>query len=315
MRIVFFGTPEFAVHILEGITQSDHELVGVVTAPDRKRGRGQKLAPSPVKEFATKKSIKVLQPTNLKDQSFQNELRDLKGEIFIVVAFRMLPESVWNMPPKGTYNAHASLLPQYRGAAPINWVLINDEKHTGVTVFRLKHEIDTGDILLKESIEIESEDNAGSLHNKLMELSRKLILKALDIIPKNPEFLPQKAFQTTVPLKKAPKLHKADLIINWENSSKSVHNFIRGLSPYPGATTVFQFGSQFKTVKIYKSELTDKPSSHPGMIETDGAIYLRICCKDFQLNITELKIQGRKTMTTPEFLRGTSMEKVLVNLP
>lgn len=313
MRIVFFGTPGFAVHILEGIVESPHPIVGVVTAPDRKRGRGQKLVPSPVKEFAERKNLKILQPTNLKDPEFQDELRKLSAEVFIVVAFRMLPESVWNMPVRGTYNAHASLLPQYRGAAPINWVLINGEKRTGVTVFRLKHEIDTGDILLQESIDIERQENAGTLHDKLMVLARKLILLALEVIPQDPIYHPQNTFSEKTPLKTAPKLNKTDAIIKWNNPCTMVHNFIRGLCPYPGATTEFQFGQQAKTVKIYKSEVTDKPSSLPGRMETDGEFYLGIDCSDVQLSVTELKIEGRKTMTTREFLRGNSLENVRVN--
>ena len=251
MRIVFMGTPEFAVASLEALLASGSEIVGVVTAPDKPAGRGKKLTESAVKKYAAGRGLRVLQPTKLKDEAFLAELKSLGADLQVVVAFRMLPEVVWNMPPKGTINLHASLLPQYRGAAPINWVLINGEAESGVTTFFLKHEIDTGDILFTEKITLTGVETAGELHDRLKDKGAGLLVKTVKAIESGRYTeLPQSQLAEGVELKSAPKLFKEDGEIDWNQSAEKIYNLIRGLSPVPGAYTTLQE----KTLKVFRAE-------------------------------------------------------------
>ncbi len=293
------GTPEFACTGLEILIQNNYNIVGVITAPDRKSGRGQKITPSPVKEVALKHDLHIMQPTNLKAPEFIEELKALNANLQIVVAFRMLPEMVWNMPEIGTFNLHASLLPQYRGAAPINWAVINGETKTGVSTFFLKHEIDTGDILFQQEEEIKTEDNVGSLYERLMHIGADLILKTVVSIEKdNYTPFPQ---QYTEELNSAPKIFKDTCKIDWNKSAVEIHNLVRGLSPYPVAWTDLND----KTCKIFKSVLTDIPSKgEVGSFESDGKTFLHFNTADKQLKIEELQLQGKKRMLVADFLRG-----------
>jgi methionyl-tRNA formyltransferase len=305
LRIIFYGTPDFAVKSLEEIIDAGFDVVAVVTAPDRKSGRGMKLRPSAVKAFAVSQHIPVLQPTNLKSESFQATLKGYSPNIQVVIAFRMLPESVWNYPRLGTINLHASLLPNYRGAAPINWAIINGEKHTGVTSFRLKHEIDTGNILLQQKVTIDREDNAGSLHDKLMIEGAKLTLQTLQLIENETEKeLEQKPNADN---KHAPKIYKEDCLIDWSTSCEDIRNLIRGLSPYPAARTTLAG----KTLKIYEASIVaDKKSSRTGLIESDNKSYVHVHAKDGVLALHIVQIEGKKRMTAEEFLRGFDISKI-----
>ena len=303
LRIIYMGTPEFAVPALEKLVEAGWNVVGVITAPDKPQGRGQKLVGSPVKEAAERLGLHILQPTNLKNPEFQQELRDLKADLQIVVAFRMLPESVWNMPPLGTFNLHASLLPNYRGAAPINWAIINGETETGVTTFFLKHEIDTGSIIFQEKVEILPQDDLGSLYEKLMAIGSELVLKTVEAISKN-EVHPLSQDESKA-LHHAPKIFKETGKIDWNQSAQSIHNLVRGLSPYPAAWTEFQD----KTCKIFKtkvlgSTLNGKPI---GDWESDGKSYLRFQCGTGSLEILELQLEGKKRMKIEELLRGLKL--------
>lgn len=298
LRIVFFGTPEFAVASLQAVVDAGGKVLAVVTAPDKPSGRGLKLQPSAVKEYAMGQGITVLQPPKLKDPAFQKELQVLGADVFVVVAFRMLPESVWNMPAMGTINVHASLLPQYRGAAPINWAIINGETETGVTTFRLKHQIDTGDILLKQSVTIESSDNAGILHDKLMTEGARLLVKTLNdmaagTIREQPQIQSEALYH-------APKIFKDDMRIDWTSSAEEVNNLIRGLAPYPGAFTDWNN----KMLKIYAAHIKEEDVEEPGSWETDGKNYLRFAASDAWVYIDELQLEGKKRLKTEDFLRG-----------
>lgn len=299
LRIVYMGTPEFACAGLEVLIQNNYNVVGVITAPDKKSGRGQKITPSPVKELALQHDLNILQPTNLKDESFIEELRALNANLQIVVAFRMLPEVVWNMPEIGTFNLHASLLPQYRGAAPINWAIINGEKKTGVTTFFLQHEIDTGDILLQEEMEILDSDNVGTMYAKLMNQGAGVILKTVQQIEKEEQSpIPQNTNQS---LNEAPKIFKETCLIDWNSPARQIHNFVRGLSPYPVAWTELKD----KTCKIFETELTEISSQgKPGTVESDGKTYFRFNTADNQLNVLRIQLQGKKQMPIQDFLRG-----------
>lgn len=299
LRIIYMGTPEFAVPSLDQLVANNWNVVAVITAPDKPKGRGQKLIASPVKEAALKHEIPVLQPTNLKSPEFLEELRSYQADLQIVVAFRMLPEVVWAMPSMGTFNLHASLLPNYRGAAPINWAIINGEKETGVTTFFLKHEIDTGSIIYQEKVPILPEENLGDIYEKLMELGSKLVVKTVeDIAEGNVQALPQDESKA---IHHAPKIFKETGKINWENSAESIHNLIRGLSPYPAAWTELEG----KTCKIYQSKVVPTDlSSIPGKTYTDEKSYLRIGTSSGQLEILELQLEGKKRMKTVDFLRG-----------
>ena len=299
LRIVFMGTPEFACPGLELLIQNNYNVVGVITAPDRKSGRGQKITPSPVKEVALKHGLHIMQPTNLKSPEFTAELKALNANLQIVVAFRMLPVTVWDMPEIGTFNLHASLLPQYRGAAPINWAVINGETKTGVSTFFLKHEIDTGDILFRQEEEIKPEDNVGTLYERLMNIGADLILKTVVAIEEDTYSPFPQQFDSE--LKSAPKIFKETCKIDWTNSAKDIHNLVRGLSPDPVAWTELRD----KTCKIYKSVITDIPSNGEiGSFESDGKTFLHFNAADKQLKIEELQLQGKKRMLVTDFLRG-----------
>ncbi|HSF52642.1 MAG TPA: methionyl-tRNA formyltransferase [Algoriphagus sp.] len=303
LRIVYMGTPEFAVPGLEKLVEAGWNVVGVITAPDKPQGRGQKLVGSPVKEAAQKLGLHILQPTNLKSPEFQQELKNLKADLQIVVAFRMLPEAVWNMPPLGTFNLHASLLPNYRGAAPINWAIINGEKETGVTTFFLKHEIDTGSIIFQEKITINPEDDLGKVYEKLMTIGADLVVKTVDAISKN-EVNPSVQDETKA-LHHAPKIFKETCKIDWTKSAESIHNLVRGLSPYPAAWTEFQD----KTCKIFKTGFSDKNLSgkQPGQWESDGKSYLKFQTGSGVLEVFELQLEGKKRMKIDELLRGLKL--------
>lgn len=300
LRIIFMGTPEFAVPSLEILVKNGWNVVAVVTAPDKPQGRGQKLIPSPVKVAALDNQIPVLQPTNLKSNEFIEELRSFGADLQIVVAFRMLPEVIWNMPPKGTFNLHASLLPDYRGAAPINWAIINGEHETGLTTFFLKHEIDTGSIIFQEKEPINAEDNIGTLYGRLMDKGAQLVLKTTEAIENNKVVtLPQ---NEALAIHHAPKIFKETCEIDWKKPATDIHNLIRGLSPYPAAWT-FLDG---KTCKIYKSEISAKNPEgiHPGEYLSDGKKELLFQTGSGGLKILELQMEGKKKLGIEEFLRG-----------
>ncbi|WP_411973531.1 methionyl-tRNA formyltransferase [Sphingobacterium sp. Lzh-3] len=302
MRIIFMGTPDFAVASLEALIQSGEQVVAVVTVPDKPAGRGQKIHESAVKIFATQHNIPVLQPVKLRDEAFLDELKSFQADLQVVVAFRMLPEIVWNMPKFGTINVHASLLPQYRGAAPINHAIINGEKESGVTTFLLQHEIDTGNILLSKKVAIKETDNAGDLHDNLMVAGAETLLqtiqqlKAGTLQPK-----PQEVLLTTGPLKHAPKIFKEDCKINWDQPTAQVYNFIRGLSPYPAAFTFLND----KVLKIYSTEKElVNTATIPGTIETDKKSFLKIAAQDGYIVISDLQLEGKKRMNVVDFLKG-----------
>ena len=300
LRIIYMGTPEFAVPALAKLVAAGWNVIAVITAPDKPQGRGQKLVGSPVKEAAERLDIPVLQPTNLKDPGFQQELKELAADLQIVVAFRMLPEAVWNMPPLGTFNLHASLLPNFRGAAPINWALIQGEKVTGVTTFFLQHEIDTGNILFQEKVTILPEDNLGSLYEKLMNLGANLVVQTVVAIAnKDIHPLPQ---DEALAIHSAPKIFKETGKIDWITSATSIHNLIRGLSPYPGAWTELQG----KSCKIFAStHLEGKLSGKaPGEWTSDFKTYLHFQCGQGILVVQELQLEGKKRMKVDELLRG-----------
>jgi len=301
LKIIFFGTPEFAVGSLKALVNAAANIVAVVTAPDKPAGRGMQLQSSAVKLYATSHKIPVLQPEKLKNTEFINELASFHANLFVVVAFRMLPEAVWNMPPMGTVNVHASLLPQYRGAAPINWAIINGEIETGVTTFKLQHEIDTGNILLQQKVPIAPEDNAGTLHDKLMKAGAELLVRTIKGMADNSiREIPQEQVAQTE-LKHAPKVFKEHLQINWNKGVENIHNLIRGLSPYPTAFTSLQG----KSVKIFRSHyITEQRENAPGGYDTDGKTYLRFAARDGWLYIDELQLEGKKKMDTVSFLRG-----------
>lgn len=302
LRIVFMGTPEFAVTSLEALVKAGCNIVGVVTAPDKPGGRGLQLQQSAVKKYALTLGIPVLQPEKLKDPAFLDALKNLNADLQIVVAFRMLPEIVWNMPPMGTVNLHGSLLPQYRGAAPINWAVINGEAETGVTTFKLKHEIDTGDILLQESFPIGENDNAGDVHDKMKVIGAQVLVKTVKgLADGSVREIPQVPDQNGLPLKPAPKIHTDTCRINWSQPVEAAYNFVRGLSPYPGAYMILNE----KMLKIFraKKEVTF-PSVPEGEYETDGRTYLKFACTNGYLHLLDIQMEGKKKMTIEEFLRG-----------
>lgn len=298
------GTPDFAVASLSAILETDLEVVGVVTAPDKPAGRGQKIQESAVKKFAQLKGLKVLQPVSLKDPEFLKELKSLNADIQIVVAFRMLPEVVWNMPPKGTINLHASLLPHYRGAAPINWAIINGEEFSGVSTFLLKHEIDTGDLLFTEEVNIDHHDTAGDLHDKLMNIGACLLVKTVKAIEAGKYKEVPQSHLTNTALKTAPKIFREHCQIDWNRPAKEVHNHIRGLSPYPTAFCQFQG----KTLKIYKANFENTAvNAEPGTVLSDNKTYLKFACTDGVISVLELQLEGKKKMNVDEFLRGIKL--------
>ncbi|MFC3562581.1 methionyl-tRNA formyltransferase [Pedobacter jamesrossensis] len=299
MKIVFMGTPDFAVASLDALVQANFNVVAVITAPDKPAGRGQKLNESAVKKYAVEKGIPVLQPEKLKNPDFLEELKSYQADLQVVVAFRMLPEVVWAMPAKGTINLHGSLLPQYRGAAPINHAIINGEKESGVTTFFLTHTIDTGDIILSDSTPIANDETAGELHDKLMVIGANLLVKTVTAIADG-NFTEQPQPQSDT-LKHAPKIFKDDCKIDWNNSSQTVYNLIRGLSPYPKAFTLLND----KTLKVFKAELEDKePGIAAGGFLTDGKTYLKFATKDGFIKLLDIQYEGKKRMLIEDFLRG-----------
>ncbi len=308
LRIVFMGTPDFAVASLKALVDGRYNVVGVITAPDKPAGRGKKLNESAVKKYAVENGLNVLQPEKLKNPDFLNELKKLEADLQVVVAFRMLPEVVWNMPPLGTFNLHGSLLPQYRGAAPLNWAVINGEKKTGVTTFLLDHKIDTGKIIFKREIEIAENDTVGDIHDRLMEIGAKLVTETVDALATgNYEALAQTDIFTESEIKHAPKIYKDDCKVNWENSVEPIRNLIRGLSPYPTAWTklVHIDSGQEIQVKLFFAKTVDVvETAVPGTIKTDGKKVLNVACGNGWLQITDLQLAGKKRMKTEDFLRG-----------
>ena len=301
-RIVFMGTPDFAVESLKALLHAGYNIVGVVTAPDKPAGRGQKLSESAVKQYAQEQGLHILQPLKLKNPEFIAQLSALKPDLQVVVAFRMLPETVWNLPPKGTVNVHGSLLPNYRGAAPINWAILNGEKETGVSTFKLQHEIDTGDILLQEKMPIGPNETAGELHDRMKVEGAQLLVKTLrELASGTLKASPQQLNSDT---KHAPKLFKTDCEIDWNNTSEQIHNQIRGLSPYPTAFTVL--GD--KTLKIFSAEIEPgKPEIPAGTFSSDHKSYLKFAATDGYLSLKEMQLEGKKKMGIEEFLRGVRL--------
>lgn len=302
VRIVFMGTPEFAVPSLEALLNAGFEITAVVTAPDKPAGRGMKMKQSAVKEFAQKRSLNILQPENLKSPEFIQKLKATQPDLQVVVAFRMLPEVVWALPPMGTINLHASLLPQYRGAAPINHAVINGETMTGVTTFKLRHEIDTGSILMQEKVAIDETDDAGTLHDKLMTVGAGLVVRTVNGLTKGTlKEIDQSDLAKNTELKPAPKIHKEDTILDWYQSTRQIFNRIRGLSPHPGTST-FLNG---KRILLSKTEmLAGDPDITPGDYETDKKTYLHIATLDGFIKILRLKPEGKREMNIEDFLRG-----------
>lgn len=304
LRVVFMGTPEFAVASLDALVKAGCNVVGVVTAPDKPAGRGMQVQQSAVKKYAVEHNLPVLQPVKLKDPDFITDLKNLRADLQIIVAFRMLPELVWSMPPMGSLNLHGSLLPRYRGAAPINWAVMNGEKETGVTTFRLKHEIDTGNILLQESFPITSEDTAGTVHDRMKDIGAALLVKTvIGLADGSLTEIPQSdlAATTIAELPHAPKIHTDTCRISWSKPADQVHNLVRGLSPYPGAFTMLNE----KMLKVFRSKKEIVfPKSTEGDYETDGKTYLKFACTDGYLHLLEIQLEGKKRMEITEFLRG-----------
>ncbi len=301
-RIIFLGTPVFAVAVLDKLVKEGCQVVGVVTAPDKPAGRGMLMSQSAVKKYAVENGLHVMQPVKLKDPSFAEELKSLRADVQVVVAFRMLPESVWNMPPLGTINLHASLLPQYRGAAPINWAIINGEKETGITTFKLQHAIDTGDLLMKQPIAIGEKENAGSLHDRMMVAGAELVYTTLQgYCNGSIQPIAQHDLISEEQLKAAPKIHTRTCEIDWGMGAKKVFDLIRGLSPYPTAFTTLNG----KSLKIFEADyLLEQHQSQPGQFETDGKSYLRFSAQDGWVYVKELQLEGKKRMDVSSFLKG-----------
>ena len=301
-RLIFMGTPEFAVGSLQALIEAGYNVVAVVTMPDKPAGRGLQLQQSAVKQYALGQNLPVLQPEKLKDPAFIEELRSYKPDVQVVVAFRMLPVIVWDMPPMGTINVHASLLPHYRGAAPINWALINGEKETGITTFKLQHEIDTGNILLQEKVTITETENAGTLHDKLKAVGAKLIVATLKgLVDNNIVEMPQASFDIAT-LKHAPKLYTETSNIDWLKPVEDIYNLIRGLNPYPAAFTTLHG----KKIKLFdcQFELNNHIHTVAGEASTDGKTVLKFAAKDGFIIVKELQLEGKKRMKTEDFLRG-----------
>ena len=306
LRIIYMGTPDFAVEPLKTLVEAGKDVVAVVTMPDKPAGRGHKLQFSPVKEYALKAGIPVLQPENLKSPDFLQELASYNADLQIVVAFRMLPEAVWSMPKYGTFNLHASLLPRYRGAAPINWAVINGDKETGITTFFLKHEIDTGNIILQEKVAIDEEDNAGDVYDKLMYLGADLVLKTLKMIEEdNVITRPQDDAQASP----APKIFKDTAKLDFDKCAADIRNLVRGMAPYPAAwfNIKLQDGNE-SMMKIFKVSTEEKNHNYSvGIILTDGKKMLKIACKDGFINLLEVQMAGKKRMAAEDLMRGTNL--------
>lgn len=308
LRIVYMGTPEFAVESLKRLVEGGYNIVGVITMPDKPMGRhGSVLQPSPVKQYAVSQGLKVLQPEKLKNEEFVAELRSLNADLQIVVAFRMLPEVVWSMPRLGTFNLHASLLPQYRGAAPINWAVINGDTETGITTFFLKHEIDTGEIIDQVRVPIADTDNVEVVYERLMRLGGDLVLKTVDaILEGSVKTIPQEELAQVGELRPAPKIFKETCRIDWTIGVRRIYDFVRGLSPYPAAwTELYQEGTDPVMLKIFETEkLFCEHSLAPGTIVTDCKTYFKIASSDGYVNVLSLQLAGKKRMEINDFLRG-----------
>ena len=314
MKIVYFGTPEFASSQLEAIISAGYEVVAVVTVPDKPAGRGKKIQSSDVKLTALKYDLPILQPVSLKSQEFIDELSSYNADLFVVVAFRMLPEVVWSMPPMGTFNLHASLLPQYRGAAPINHAIINGEKETGLTTFLLDKEIDTGEIIKQEKVVVEDDETAGTLHDKLMLLGNKVVVETIKMIEEGKVHSQSQESiieRDNLQLKPAPKIFKEDCKVDWTKDAKSIYDFIRGLSPYPAAHTQFiSENGETIDIKIFEVALKENKSEDTQMykIKTDGKSYLDVVLGDNNISIKVIQQAGKKAMPIADFLRGTRLE-------
>jgi methionyl-tRNA formyltransferase len=309
MRIVFMGTPDFAVESLKILVENNYNVVGVITMPDKPAGRGHKVQHSAVKQYSIDQNLRLLQPEKLKDEDFLTELRSLRADLQIVVAFRMLPEIVWNMPKFGTFNLHASLLPQYRGAAPINWAIINGDKETGATTFFLTHEIDTGKIIQQEKIEITETDNAGTVHDRLMIMGAKLVKKTVDLLMEGKiDAIDQAQFiHPTIELKAAPKIFKETCQIDFSKNVEEVYNFVRGLSPYPAAWAEIEFPGQSEKIalKIFETEKELISHNEPiGNISTDGKKWAKIALNNGFIHLKSVQAPGKKRMEIGELLRG-----------
>ncbi|MBL0049455.1 MAG: methionyl-tRNA formyltransferase [Bacteroidetes bacterium] len=307
LRIVFMGTPDFAVPSLEILIKNKYNVVGVVTAPDKPAGRGLQIQTSAVKKFAVENNLHILQPEKLKSETFIQELKSLNANLQIVVAFRMLPEMVWQMPELGTFNLHGSLLPQYRGAAPINWAVMNGEKETGVTTFFLQHEIDTGKIIHSAKCPINAEDTAGSIHDKLMFIGADLVLKTVeDIVSGEYKVIAQDQLLVAENgLKIAPKIHKADCKINWDNSCENIVNKVRGLNPFPTAFAEFKHDSETLLFKIFETKKEQTAHEIPfGQLVSDNKSFLKVAVRDGFVQISSLQLAGKKRMSVSDFLRG-----------
>lgn len=305
LRIVFMGTPDFAVGILDAIRETEHKIVGVVTAPDKPAGRGQKLSESAVKKYAVKHNLKVLQPTNLKSPEFLEKLKALEADVQVVVAFRMLPKEVWQMPEKGTFNLHASLLPEYRGAAPINWAIINGETETGVTTFFIDEQIDTGAMILHKKEAIHENDNVGTLHDRLMNLGKTAVVETLEQIAHGSVSVQK---QEIVPQKTAYKLFKENTQIDWSKSGKEIYNHIRGLSPYPTAWSNMQHEGKEFQVKIYEAKFEGTTPKHQQLDLVYDKQSLKVCVKDGYISILQLQMPGKKATDIKSFLNGFKIE-------
>jgi methionyl-tRNA formyltransferase len=298
LKIVFLGTPDFAVATLSAIHRAGYNIVGVITAPDKPSGRGLQLQQSAVKQYAVTHQLKVLQPEKLKNPVFLEELQALQADIQVVVAFRMLPEKVWDMPPRGTYNVHASLLPKYRGAAPINWAVINGETETGVTTFKLQHQIDTGDIALQKKMNILPEQNVGQIHDALMQLGAEAMLATLALVCQNVLQTTPQVFEESLP--HAPKIFTETCLLDFNKSCTNCHNLVRGLSPYP---TAFTFVNN-KKLKVFESSFEQTASNHSNQIKTDHKSYLSFGCNDGWLNVLDVQLEGKKRMPISALLNG-----------
>ena len=311
MRIIYMGTPDFAVEPLKRLIEANYNIVAVVTMPDKAIGRHHDtLQSSPVKQYAVSQGIPVLQPEKLKDPAFLEELRSYEADLQVVVAFRMLPEVVWGMPRLGTFNLHAALLPQYRGAAPINWAIINGETETGVTTFFLDHEIDTGRIILQEKCPLHDTDNAEDIHDRLMNLGSDLVVKTVSMIENGTaKSIPQEQFMTDAPLRHAPKIFKETCQINWQQPLKEIYNFIRGLAPYPASWTNLHMGDGKSLVlKIYACHKEEGTPDIPvGHLDTDGKRVLRVAVDGGWLHLDTIQLAGKKRMPVEDFLRGAHL--------
>lgn len=307
LKIVYMGTPDFAVEPLQKLVEGGYNIVGVITMPDKPIGRHQnELSASPVKKYAIEQGLRVLQPAKLKDPDFIEELRSLHADLQIVVAFRMLPEVVWNMPPYGTFNLHAALLPQYRGAAPINWAIINGDTETGITTFFLDHDIDTGNIIQRVPVPILDTDNVEDVHDKLMHLGGDLVLETVDnIIANNVHPIPQSKFTTNEPLRPAPKIFKETCRIDWTKDVKRTYDFVRGLSPYPAAWTELSHNNKTSVLKIYATKKEFCDVAEPiGSIITDGKTYFKVAQSNGYQHLLTIQLAGKKRMQIVDFLRG-----------